>query len=198
MSVPFSVDQVRARLALHARGTLVAAERASVALILCPVGQKLELLFIRRAEHARDPWSGHMALPGGRRDQVDDSDLSTAIRETREEVGIDLERQAELLGGLDPIRATASGRTIDMVISPFVFSVKTITPVVTSAEVVDTHWVPLQPLFDGSASSRLTVQLPDGAVTLPAWRVANRDVWGLTYRMVSSLFELMANSPLAQ
>jgi 8-oxo-dGTP pyrophosphatase MutT (NUDIX family) len=195
VTVPFTVDQVRARLARHAITPVEAAARASVALILGPAGQELRLLFIRRAEHPKDPWSGHMALPGGRRDDSDDSDLQTAIRETWEEVGIDLERQAELLGELDPIRATAGGRSIDMVVSPFVFCVKTITPVVTSAEVVEAHWAPLQPLFDGSADARLTVQHPEGTVTLPAWRVANRDVWGLTYRMVGSLFDLMTSAP---
>ncbi|NNL85157.1 MAG: NUDIX domain-containing protein, partial [Myxococcales bacterium] len=49
-----------------------------------------EVLFIERARHPDDPWSGHMALPGGRLDPVDASLRAAAERETREEVGVEL------------------------------------------------------------------------------------------------------------
>ncbi len=49
-----------------------------------------EVLFIRRAGRAGDRWSGHVALPGGKRDPEDADDLAAAIRETMEEVGLDV------------------------------------------------------------------------------------------------------------
>lgn len=49
-----------------------------------------EVLFIRRTSREGDRWTGHVALPGGRRDPEDSDDASTAIRETREEVGLDI------------------------------------------------------------------------------------------------------------
>ena len=49
-----------------------------------------EVLFIKRAGRAGDRWSGHTALPGGKRDPQDVDDLAAAIRETKEEVGLDL------------------------------------------------------------------------------------------------------------
>jgi 8-oxo-dGTP pyrophosphatase MutT (NUDIX family) len=49
-----------------------------------------EILFIKRAGRAGDRWSGHVALPGGKRDPQDASDRVAAIRETQEEVGLDL------------------------------------------------------------------------------------------------------------
>lgn len=49
-----------------------------------------EVLFIKRAGRAGDRWSGHTALPGGKRDPQDADDVAAAIRETREEVGLDL------------------------------------------------------------------------------------------------------------
>jgi hypothetical protein len=49
-----------------------------------------EVLFIKRAGRTGDRWSGHTALPGGKRDHTDADDLAAAIRETKEEVGLDL------------------------------------------------------------------------------------------------------------
>src|SRR5687768_2605338 len=67
------------------------ARPAAVALVLRAVEMKgLELLFIRRAEYADDPWSGQVAFPGGRHESGDESLERTAIRETWEETGIDL------------------------------------------------------------------------------------------------------------
>jgi 8-oxo-dGTP pyrophosphatase MutT (NUDIX family) len=43
--------------------------------------REAELLLIRRAEHPSDPWSGHMALPGGRNDPQDTSLYETVVRE---------------------------------------------------------------------------------------------------------------------
>lgn len=200
MSVPFSVEQLYQRLESRSPAALSATQRASVAIILGPADGALSVLFIRRAEHPMDPWSGHMALPGGRRDPMDPDDLATAIRETREEVGLDLESDARLLGRLDDILAVARGRRIDMVIRPFVFSMETLTPVVATAEVTAGYWVPLLPLFDGRAATTHVVDLPEGRVGLPAWTLGGNVVWGLTYRMMDNLLALMrpsvrANAP---
>ncbi|MCA9639821.1 MAG: NUDIX domain-containing protein, partial [Myxococcales bacterium] len=70
---------------------------AAVAAVLRPTDADTEVLLIRRAEHEGDPWSGHMAFPGGRHDPTDPDLLTTARRETLEEVGLDLSRRARLL-----------------------------------------------------------------------------------------------------
>ena len=49
-----------------------------------------EVLFIKRAARVGDLWTGHVALPGGKRDPEDEDDRATAIRETSEEIGLDL------------------------------------------------------------------------------------------------------------
>lgn len=136
-----------------------------------------------------------MALPGGRRDAADVDDLATAYRETLEEVGIDLSSGATLLGRLDDVRASAKGRPVDMAISPFVFSLKTVTRIDPTPEVGAAYWVPLLPLFDGQASIAHHVDLPEGRVKLPAWSVQGNVVWGLTYRMLDNLLSLMRACP---
>jgi 8-oxo-dGTP pyrophosphatase MutT (NUDIX family) len=75
--------------------------QAAVSLLLRPSAKGVEFLAIKRAEQERDPWSGHMALPGGRRDATDESLWMTAVRETREEVHVDLQQVGQLLGRLD-------------------------------------------------------------------------------------------------
>jgi hypothetical protein len=81
--------------------------RAAVAVLLrAPtVRDEAEVFFIERAVRAGDPWSGHMAFPGGRRDPGDVDLRATAVRETREEVGIDLERDATLIARLPDLPA---------------------------------------------------------------------------------------------
>ena len=95
---------VRRTLAAH-RPTAAdqpGSQLAAVALMLAPAGPDLEALFIRRAVRADDPWSGQVGLPGGRAEPRDADLLATAVRETREEVAVDL-GGAERLGILDDI-----------------------------------------------------------------------------------------------
>ena len=91
--------------------------RAAVALILRDGAAGIELLFIRRAEHPMDPWSGQMAFPGGRAEPGDRDLEATAIRETLEEIGLDL-GEAERLGALDEVRAMARMRPMNLTIQP--------------------------------------------------------------------------------
>src|SRR3989442_8572178 len=92
---------------------------AAVALILLE-GAGLEALFIRRAERADDPWSGQIALPGGRRGPHDADLAATAIRETNEETGVDLS-SAERLGVLDDLYPRTPTLP-PVVVRPFVFA----------------------------------------------------------------------------
>src|SRR5258706_13265424 len=104
MSAPIDLGRVRSALVAPAND-LEQARRAAVALVLSPSladAPALSLLLVRRAERDGDPWSGHMALPGGHAHPSDVDLLHTARRETLEEVGIDL-TDAELLGRLDEV-----------------------------------------------------------------------------------------------
>ncbi|WP_437283971.1 NUDIX hydrolase [Sorangium sp. So ce406] len=150
-----------------------------------------ELLLIRRAEHPRDPWSGHMALPGGRRDAADSSLLDTAIRETREEVGIDLAAHGALLARLPDLPAVVRGRRVGLVISPFVFALGSTPELTLSDEVAEALWTPLGPLARGECASTYAYTHEGNVVHLPCLRVDERVVWGLTYRMLEQLFEVL-------
>jgi len=155
-------------------------------------GGDAEILFIRRAERPLDPWSGHMAFPGGRREAHDRSVLETAIRETREEVGLDLGAHGTLLYRLPDVRATARGRIQDLTVAPFVFALAgSEANLVSNVEVAETLWTPLEPLARGENASTFEYAYDDVSVTLPCLRVGDRVVWGLTWRMLHALFDVL-------
>ena len=118
MSGPIDLGRVKSALAQAPR-ELEQPRRAAVALVLAPSSTgdaTLSLLLVRRSEREGDPWSGHMALPGGHAHPEDADLLHTARRETLEEVGVDL-LGAELLGRLDDVSPM---RSSDMTVRPFV------------------------------------------------------------------------------
>ena len=84
----------------------------------------LELLFIKRTAQEGDPWSGQIAFPGGRREAADADDVACAIRETWEEVGIDLTQEGDFqfLGRLGDRAVFAGGKQVGgFALCPFVF-----------------------------------------------------------------------------
>jgi 8-oxo-dGTP pyrophosphatase MutT (NUDIX family) len=164
--------------------------RAAVAAVLrgTPGEAEAEILLIRRAEHPRDPWSGHMAFPGGRRDEGDPSLLATAIRETREEVGLDLEAQGELLTRLPDVPAIARGLRVGLTITPFVFALRGEALLGLNDEVAEALWAPLGALGRGEGAGIVPYQREGLTLELPCLHVEGRMVWGLTYQMLQSLF----------
>jgi 8-oxo-dGTP pyrophosphatase MutT (NUDIX family) len=174
-------------------------KRAAVAIVLRERGGATEVLLIKRAERQGDPWSGHVALPGGRADPEDPSIEATAIREAREEVGLDLSAPGvRFLGRLpdfQPMRRIAG-----LAITPAVFAIEGDPPLSADArEVAATAWVPLAALASGALSGRMVYwwrplrRLP---VPLPllvgCWRWNDFTIWGLTYRILESLFAASA------
>ena len=168
--------------------------RAAVAAVLREKPDGLELLFMRRAEHERDPWSGHVSFPGGRAEPGDDDLLSTAVRETAEETGLDLRRDAELLGRLDEVRAMARGRPVDLAIAPFVFRLHRPADGTPNHEVVSLHWLPLSRLLDPGYRSTLELSREHGLLHVPCLRIDELVIWGLTYRMFENFGELISDS----
>jgi 8-oxo-dGTP pyrophosphatase MutT (NUDIX family) len=164
-------------------------KHAAVAAVLRDGPAGAEVLLIRRAEHALDPWSGHMAFPGGRFDPEDVDLLTTALRETQEEVGLDLKTNASLLGPLERVPAIARGKRVGMTIAPFVFALERPGDLMPNEEVVEAIWAPLGALARGENSTSVSFDFDGEKLTLPGWDVDGRIVWGLTYRMLQALLE---------
>lgn len=164
---------------------------ASVALVVRPAATDLEALLIRRAEFEGDPWSGHVALPGGRRAAGDSTPTDTAIRETREEVGIDLAASGVLLGRLGDVRPRRGGPLI--AVSAHVFAVSPDTGVLLNHEVQAAFWVPLRHLMDGgSAIEHVHTTSTGEQVPFPAIGYHEYVIWGLTHRILSQFCEIIS------
>jgi 8-oxo-dGTP pyrophosphatase MutT (NUDIX family) len=163
--------------------------RAAVAVVLRERAGAIEILFIRRADHPADPWSGQMAFPGGRTEPGDADLRATALRETREETGLDLVEEAEHLGELDEVRAMARMRPLDLAISPFVFRLRGAASPAPSAEVRSVHWLALDELLGPSRRSTMDYQHQGDTLQFPCLRIEELVIWGLTYRMFMSFQE---------
>ncbi len=158
-----------------------------MALALSPGARGPEILLIRRARREGDPWSGHIGLPGGRREAVDADLLATAVRETREEVGVHLSGAA-LLGELDDLRPSAPGPE-PLLIRPFVFGLEERPAARLSDEVAGLLWAGLGEL--PSLSRRARVSMPAGEREVDAFVLGDATIWGLTYRILSSILPLL-------
>lgn len=195
--MPVSWEQVGR--ALHGHDPAPAPEgitdRAAVAVILRDGASGIEILFIRRAEHPQDPWSGQMAFPGGRREPADADLRETARRETAEEIGVDLGASAKLLGRLDEVRAMARMQPLSLVIAPFVFRLTEPVEALLSDEVRSVHWLPLDDLLGARTRSTMDYVHEARTVQFSCLRIDELVIWGLTYRMFMSLAALLEGGP---
>jgi 8-oxo-dGTP pyrophosphatase MutT (NUDIX family) len=146
----------------------------------------LEILLIQRAVRDGDPWSGQIALPGGRRGPEDATLQDTAIRETFEETGLDLATDGVVLGMLDELRPRTPVLP-PIIVTPFVIVTAGDKPLQISDELADAFWVPWSTFEDPTRLDESTVQVRGASWTVTSYLVGDRVVWGMTERMLRQL-----------
>jgi 8-oxo-dGTP pyrophosphatase MutT (NUDIX family) len=182
--------RLRERLAAHQPSTDDDASLlwAAVAVILTP--EPDAILLIRRAERTGDPWGGHMALPGGRREPTDQDLLSTAIRETEEEVGIQLDR-AHLAGTLDDV-VPRTPVLPPVAVRPFVFLAPVRPGLTLNAEVAAANWVTIDHLVHPGTHHLVRLDVAGNPRVVQAYELENAMVWGMTERIITSLLQQLS------
>ncbi|MFP6581580.1 MAG: CoA pyrophosphatase [Candidatus Hydrogenedentota bacterium] len=193
MTEPLNIESIRDAMASHepdTRASENATRNAAVAMIIAN-HEELDLaaLFIQRAEHPGDPWSGQMAMPGGRNEDSDASYQHAAMRETLEEVGVTLTdemcigRLHDLYGGrLEAHR---------MAVSPYVFDVGPVPKVTLNYEVADTVWVPLEFMRYPENTTPYVFHLDPEGREFPAFRYESYTIWGLTFRILANFYRTL-------
>jgi 8-oxo-dGTP pyrophosphatase MutT (NUDIX family) len=156
---------------------------AAVAAVLVPSPDAV--LLIRRADRAGDPWSGHMALPGGRREPHDEDLVATVVRETFEEVGLRLDR-GDLLGGLDDV-VPRTPVLPPIAVRPFVFALTERPALTPNPEVAAVRWVLLDHLLHPETYHSARLEIRGEPREFPAYRVDESIVWGMTERILTGL-----------
>jgi 8-oxo-dGTP pyrophosphatase MutT (NUDIX family) len=183
-----------ARLAAHLRAHPPTAasepERLRAAVALCVVPDPDAILIIQRAAHPDDPWSGHMGLPGGRREEVDPDLVATAIRETEEELGVILDR-GMLIGMLDDVFPRSQVAS-PFLVRPFLFSLPARQPLTISEEVASAEWLPIARLLDTSVYQNVTLTL-GGAERVVQGYVLDQErfIWGMTERVLTPVLDVL-------
>jgi 8-oxo-dGTP pyrophosphatase MutT (NUDIX family) len=168
-----------------------APRRAAVAVVFRRSAENaLDLLLIKRSEHPGDPWSGHVALPGGRQEPADATLQDTAVRETREETGIDIARDGVVLGTLDELRPRTPVLP-PIIVTPFVAVVPAGVAIEPSEEVADAFWVPLASLADPTIAVESEVTSRGATWRVPTYQLGSHVVWGMTERILRNLLSLI-------
>ncbi|MEP6589861.1 MAG: NUDIX domain-containing protein [Gemmatimonadota bacterium] len=173
------------RLRAHSPRGAEALGRPQAAVAVLLVSDPDRLLLIRRALRTGDPWSGHLALPGGRREAIDGDLLDTAIRETWEETGVRLDRAYHVatLDDLAPqIRALAP-----IMVRPFLFRLDDASTPGLSAEVAEARWVELEYLTRPGVFRSSPILVAGAERVVEGYHLPEGFLWGLTEQIVTPI-----------
>lgn len=181
---PDLAQRLRERLARREPATLsdAAAQRAAVALVVSMEADPA-LLFVKRSERPGDPWSGHVAFPGGFAGAEDASSAATACRETEEETGLPLSRVGECLGGLDDVYPR-SVRLPRVIVTPVVYLVPGRPEVAPSSEVERVVWVSVSAVLDPANRRPYVLEWEGQSIVFDSIVVQGLTIWGLTERIL--------------
>lgn len=164
--------------------------QAAVALIVRPDPDRL--LLVRRVIRASDPWSGQVALPGGRRDPADLDLLDTARRETREEVGLELGRD-DVRIPLDDIAPTTRALP-PMLVRPYLFLPNADGELLTNHEIDQAGWVTFEELTDPVTRRSSELDLGGRQLRVVGYHLPVGLLWGMTERIVTPVLEAWSAS----
>ena len=164
--------------------------QAAVTVLLRENQRGPEILMIKRADYPNDPWSGHLALPGGRADAEDEHLLATAAREMWEEVGIRLNPENNFIGRLTMF--TPQNPNLPVIeITPFVAVAPDEFSMQFSAEVAAAFWLPVRELEQNGQADFYRLRYQETIIKYPAYPSPQGPIWGITARILNEFLALL-------
>ncbi len=157
-----------------------------------PHDDGIEVLMMRRAERKGDPWSGHMAFPGGKMDSSDESSFETSLRELAEETGIPSpDENLQSVGRLSDVLTRNHSGKRPMVVTPFVFSLVNDVTFNPNYEVAELIWIPLDYVRNPAHREKMHWEFKGATINLPCYFFEGRRIWGLSLTMLDELVKLL-------
>ena len=171
---------------------LLTPHDAAVAAILRPRDSGLELLYIERQRTPNDPWSGHIAFPGGRVEPSDTSLRATAERETLEEIDLHLQKE-HYMGRLDDLQ----GASLPVQVAAFVYAIDELQVALSpNDEVYRTFWRSFEILCEPRRQCQHMLSKDGNYRAMPAIDVLGAKkplLWGITYHFTAQLVDLLGH-----
>ncbi len=184
---------IRQRLAARKRRTLEERrwQRAAVLVPLYSTSAGPFVLFTKRTDTV-EHHKGQISFPGGAADPTDPDALTTALRETQEELGI-APHDVNVLGALDDVPTVVSG----FVITPFVGIVPHPYPLrISPVEIAEVLFVPLA-IFQDPSKMRVEERDREGErVQVYFFYHGPHEIWGATARIMKSLVDTVFGDQL--
>jgi 8-oxo-dGTP pyrophosphatase MutT (NUDIX family) len=180
------MEEIRERLARRDRVSLEAREGLRRAGVLIPLFVReagLWVVLTRRTESV-EHHRGQISFPGGVEEPGDQTLWHTALRESKEELGI-LPEDALALGRLSPLETVTN-----FYVEPYVAAIP--QPYVfrpAEAEIAEVLEIPVAALLDPGALERR--RLPGREEPVLFYHYGEQVVWGATARMLAELLEAL-------
>ena len=159
--------------------------RSSVLILLFPHNEKINTCLIQRPSTMRHH-GGQIAFPGGRYEPTDEDLIQTALRESFEEIGTDI-NQVEILGELTPLYVQVSNFTIN----PFIGWSETMPAFkIDNREVDEIFIVPVENFLHHTTNQLREVTTIRGTFEAPGFYIDQLFVWGATAMIISEFNEI--------
>ena len=163
--------------------------RAAVLMPIWEQGDALHFLLTQRTETV-ETHKGQISFPGGMRDSEEEPLVQTALRETREEIGLP-DSQIRILGQFDETLSST-----DLIVTPFVGWVSPPLELSPNPEEVEEILEVPWSLFRDPGSCRTeTLRRAGQDILVYHYDFQGRDVWGLTARIIRDFLHLFDESP---
>lgn len=158
----------------------------AVCILFFSDGRAIRTILILRSEY-NGHHSAQPAFPGGKQDPGETL-LQTAIRETREELGITVNPE-NIIGALSPLFIPVS----KFMVQPFMAVLPAAPKIIADArEVQRVVEVELATLLDENCKALTKVNIADGVkVEAPCYKTEGLEIWGATAMMISELREVL-------